>query len=107
MSETGKPATKSRSAQKTFNLVLAGVVSQVGCLTLIIIFVALLAGLWLDNYFGTKPVLTVVLLVGSVPFTVIGMLWVVRQATSRIKPVVNEKHSNEETTEEVHRGGDA
>jgi len=40
--------------------------------------------LWLDNLFGTRPWLTVILMVGSVPVTLVAMFWVVRKATSRI-----------------------
>lgn len=68
------------------NLTLAAVAGQVGCLTIVIIFAALLGGLWLDNQFGTRPLFIVGLLLVSVPVTLVTMFWVVRQATSRIKP---------------------
>jgi len=73
--------------QYAMNLTLASIAGQVGCLTLVIIFVALFAGLWLDNYLDTKPLFTIVLLIGSVPVTLFLMFRVVRVATSRIKPI--------------------
>ena len=76
-------------AQYAFNLTLAAVAGQVGCLTLVIIFVALFGGLWLDNVLETRPLFTLVLLLGSIPVTIILMFWVVRKATSRIKPVTD------------------
>ena len=83
--------------QYAFNLTLAAVSGQVGCLTLVIILGALLGGLWLDNAFGTRPMFTILLLVFSVPVTVVAMLWVVRKATSKIKPVPKEdSHFQEE-----------
>lgn len=66
-------------------MTLAAVAGQVGCLTVFIISVALLAGLWLDSHFGTRPLFIIGLLLFSVPVTVIAMFWVTRQATARIK----------------------
>lgn len=72
--------------QYTLNLLLASVAGQVGCLTLLIIFAALFAGLWLDKYLDTRPLFTVGLLIVSVPVTLIVMFRVVKSATDRIKP---------------------
>ena len=86
--------------QYAMNLTLASIAGQVGCLTLVIIFVALFAGLWLDRYLDTKPLFTIVLLIGSVPVTLFLMFRVVRAATSRIKPVQNSKETKIPTPEE-------
>lgn len=72
--------------QRALNLTLASVAGQVGCLTLLIIFVALFAGLWLDKYLDTRPLFTIGLLIGSVPLTLFLMFRVVKAATDRIKP---------------------
>ncbi len=89
-----------KGLQYAFNLTLASAAGQVGCLTLVIIFVALFAGLWLDKQFDSKPLFTIGLLVGSVPVTLFAMFRVVKAATDRIKPV--EKN---ETPEEEHNSG--
>jgi F0F1-type ATP synthase assembly protein I len=81
---------KSRQ-QKTYNLALAAVASQVGCLTLVIIFVALIAGLWLDRTFATKPLFTIFFMIASMPVTLYVMFKVAQSAISRIKPVVEKK----------------
>jgi F0F1-type ATP synthase assembly protein I len=60
-------------------------VGQVGCLTLIIIFASAYLGLWLDNYFGTKPVITLVLLFAGIPISVLVMLSVARRTLDRLK----------------------
>jgi ABC-type transport system involved in cytochrome c biogenesis permease subunit len=86
--------------QYAMNLTLASIAGQVGCLTLVIIFVALFAGLWLDRYFETKPLFTLVLLIGSVPVTLFLMFRMVRAATSRIKPAQNSETTKIPTTEE-------
>ena len=38
-----------------FNTLLIVLVGQMGCLTLVVIALSVLAGLWLDNTFHTKP----------------------------------------------------
>jgi MFS-type transporter involved in bile tolerance (Atg22 family) len=86
--------------QQLVNLTLAGVVGQVGCLTLFIVLAAVLGGLWLDAHFGTRPVLTIGLLVASIPVSLVVMLLVVRKATSLIKP----GSPKEGKSEEVHVG---
>jgi F0F1-type ATP synthase assembly protein I len=89
-----EPQDKSRQ-QKTYNLALAAVASQVGCLTLVIIFVALIAGLWLDRTFATRPLFTIIFMLASMPVTLYVMFKVAQSAISRIKPVVEKKnHEN-------------
>jgi hypothetical protein len=89
-----KGQTKDRQ-QYVYNLTMAAVAGQVGCLTLVIIFGALIAGLWLDRSFATKPLFTILLMVASMPVTLYVMFRVVQTATSRIQPVVEKKkHEN-------------
>jgi F0F1-type ATP synthase assembly protein I len=71
--------------QKILNLTLAVVAGQVGCLTLVILLLAVFLGLWLDNQYGTKPTFTIGLLLGSIPVSLIVMFAVVRAAIRRIK----------------------
>jgi len=85
--------------QHAYNLTLASVAGQVGCLTLVIIIVALFIGLRLDNMLNTKPLFTLILMIGSVPVTLILMFKIVTAATNRIKPEqptqTAEKHEEE------------
>lgn len=67
------------------NLALFGVAAQSGCLTLVIVLVALLGGLWLDAQFQTRPMLTILLVLLSIPVSLITMFFVVRLATAKIK----------------------
>jgi F0F1-type ATP synthase assembly protein I len=85
---------KGRSALTTLLIVLVG---QVGCLTLIIIMASVFVGLWLDNVFGTKPVITLVLLFAGIPISVLVMLVVARRTLARIKAEA-EKDKNSETS---------
>jgi len=98
MSQFSDPGKNKR--QYAVNMTLAGVAGQVGCLTLVIIFVALFAGLGLDKLLNTKPVFTLILLIGSVPLTLILMFRIVKAATDRIRLAAKPDSSEEET----HRG---
>ena len=75
---------KTRSNDR-FNTILATVVGQVGCLTPIIILGALFAGLWLDRQFETKPLFTILFIVGSAPVSVYILYRIVRTATAKLK----------------------
>jgi len=82
MSQPGDSSDKNRTL-RSLNLTLAAVTGQVGCLTILIIFVALFIGRWLDNQFDSSPLFTIALMVGSVPVTLVIMFWVVRSVTAR------------------------
>ncbi len=64
---------------------LIALITQVGCLTLIIISATLGIGIWLDNVLGTKPILTLVFLLAGTPLSVIAMLFVARRAIAKIR----------------------
>ncbi len=71
--------------QRLFNITLAVAAGQVGCVTLFIVLAAVLGGLWLDARFSTKPTFTIILIVISIPISVIVMLILARAAIGRIK----------------------
>jgi F0F1-type ATP synthase assembly protein I len=73
---------KGRGILNTLLIVMVG---QVGCLTLIIILASVFAGLWLDDMFGTKPVITLVLLFAGIPISVLVMLFVARRTLAQMK----------------------
>jgi formate hydrogenlyase subunit 4 len=85
MSQTRYPPDK-QGALGLFNRTLVKVTGQVGCLTLVIIFVALFLGQWLDKQFNTGPLITIVLMVISVPVTMVVIFWVVKRVTARNSP---------------------
>ncbi len=94
------PGDKRRdNVQYAYNLTLAAVAGQVGCLTLVIVIASLFVGLWLDVHFGTKPLFTIIVMIASVPVTLGLMFWVVRNATSRIQSVPKPSTETNETTE--------
>ncbi len=93
MSQTGDQPDK-QGAVRSLNLTLAVVTGQVGCLTLVIIFVALFLGRWLDNQFNTSPLITIGLMVASVPVTLVVMFWVVKAVTSALCALTHDKIAN-------------
>ena len=85
MSQTRHQPDK-QEALRSFNRTLVMVTGQVGCLTLVIIFVALFLGQWLDKQLNTGSLITVVLMVVSVPATMVVIFWVVKRVTARYTP---------------------
>jgi F0F1-type ATP synthase assembly protein I len=88
--------------QDEFRSAVTMTVVWVAGLTLIIIFVALFAGILLDRFLNSKPLFTVVLTIASIPVTIFATFRVVKAASSRIKPAVKKANSEEE----LHRGED-
>jgi F0F1-type ATP synthase assembly protein I len=85
-------------------MALVGVIGQVGCLTLVIILAALIAGLWLDNQFQTRPLFALVLVLASVPITIFLMFRVVLSFAPRIQAM--SAQAVEIDKEEEPEGGD-
>ena len=83
-----------------FNTILATVVGQVGCFTPIILLGALFAGLWLDRQFDTKPLFTILFIVGSAPVSVFVLYRIVRTATAKLKTDNQVENSEEEANRE-------
>lgn len=76
------------------NMVLAAVAGQVGCTTVIVLFGALLLGMWLDSVVGVKGLFTILLLVVSVPVSLFLVFRMALRAARSIQPpAVEEKAS--------------
>ncbi len=71
---------------RTVNLGYAAVAGQAGCVTLGVIIISLLAGLWLDAQAGTRGPFTIGLLLFSIPFSLFLMVRIALGATARITP---------------------
>ncbi len=66
------------------NLALATVAGQAGCSTLVLIFLALFGGLYLDAHLDTHPVFTIGLVLVSIPVSLYAMVRMVLTAVSHI-----------------------
>jgi F0F1-type ATP synthase assembly protein I len=71
--------------QGILSTLLIVMVGQVGCLTLVIVGLSVVLGLWLDGTFGTKPLFTLILLLAGIPLSVILMLVISRKTLARLK----------------------
>ena len=78
-------AQSEQKGQGILSTLLVVLIGQVGCLTLVIILASVFGGLWLDKTFGTKPIITLVLLFGGIPVSVFVMLTVARKTLARLK----------------------
>lgn len=67
---------------RTLLIVLIG---QVGCITLGVIIMSVVVGLWLDTIFHTRPIITLVLLFAGVPVSVILMLFLARRTLAKME----------------------
>jgi F0F1-type ATP synthase assembly protein I len=85
-----------RRNQDEFRSAVTMTVIWVAGLTLVVIFVALFAGIFLDRQLHTTPILTIVLTIASIPVTIYLTFRVVRTATSRIQPTVKKGTPEEE-----------
>jgi len=102
MSQDGITPDKAH-ALRALQMALLGVIGQVGCLTLVIILVALVAGLWLDNQFQTRSLFTLILVITSIPITLYLMVRVVLSFAPRIQKL-SEKAAGVDLQEELQGG---
>lgn len=88
---------KDNNKEFSFSLTLAFILGLVGLLTLVIILVALFGGIWLDRYFNTDKTFTLVLMIASIPLTIMMMFYVVRKGTAKFQ---NSSKTNAKITKE-------
>lgn len=98
------PTPDTVQNQRALLTALLGVVGQVGCLTLLIIMVALFGGLWLDNQLQTRPWITLGLILLSVPLTFILVLRVVFSSADRIQDLSSKTIGKSTQTQEEAEG---
>jgi hypothetical protein len=85
MNQSGDPSSKNPWLL-AFNIKTLTVGGEVGCLTLIIVLAAVFGGLWLDNLFNTKPMITVILVLASAPLSLVLTFWIAMRAVKNINP---------------------
>jgi MFS family permease len=59
--------------------------AQVGCLTLVIVIFSIFAGITLDRVLGTRPVLTILLVLGSAPIALTLTYFVAMRSIRQMK----------------------
>ena len=97
MAQNEKP--KQDNLQYALNMGLAGFAGTVGVVTLAIVVGALVLGIFLDAQLHTKPLFTILILLGSVPITIFVMFRLALGAIAKMKPARPEKKKEEKTSE--------
>ena len=72
---------------------------EVGCLTVFIVLASVLGGLWLDNILGTKPLITLILVLASAPLSIVLTFWIARRAVKDLSATPSAGKQKEEVTE--------
>ena len=103
MSQSNQPSEPTKGKQTANNMALFSVGAQVGCVTLISVFLALFVGIGLDKLLGTKPVFIILFTLGSAPLSIFITyklaMRTVKSATpqvpeaTQVKPMEEEKKS--------------
>mgnify|MGYP002713105062 CR=1 FL=1 len=85
-------------------MAMAGLASQIGCLTVVILFAAVFGGLWLDKVFDSKPIITILLVIISAPAALGLTFWVAMRAAKRVNPPVPTEEQSINLDEEEQTG---
>src|SRR5690554_1256728 len=83
---TARGMGQNRQSDYVRNLALAAVAGQAKCLSVVMIFLALFAGLFLDARLNTHPVLTIGLVLASVPLSLYAMVRLMLSSVQAIRP---------------------
>lgn len=84
-------------AFSVINLVLT-LTGQIGCLTLLILIGAAFLGRWLDETFQSGRTITLWLILGSLPVTLLVMYGLVRLTLQKILPTTSTEKQEQKST---------
>jgi F0F1-type ATP synthase assembly protein I len=74
----------------------SGIGLSAGCLTALATLAALFVGLWLDQQFGTRPMFTLTFVLGSIPLSLIAMVWWVLRNARKVAEAETAAGAHEE-----------
>ena len=98
-----QPPEPAKGKQSVNNVALFSVGGQVGCATLLIVFLALFAGIGLDKLLGTKPLFTIILILGSAPLSLFLTFKLAMRAVKSAPPQQPESCQRKPVEEEEKR----
>jgi F0F1-type ATP synthase assembly protein I len=90
-----QPDNQAEIAQASLTLAFK-VIAQIGLLTLGLVVIAIFGGLWLDRVFSTRPLFTVILILGSFPVSLYIIYRVALGAMRGITPAAKTPRRQEE-----------
>ena len=76
---------------------------QIGCVTLVLVLVAAVGGIWLDNLLGTKPLFTIILVLGAAPLSLYITYRMAISAINKVNPPAPQDPKNDNLKEELTR----
>lgn len=85
-----------QNQQPDFFALLATVVGQVGCVVVLLVGLALGAGLLLDKFLQTKAIFTVILMLGSVPVALFVTMRISMAAAARAQQLMKADKTEED-----------
>ena len=93
MSQSGNNEHKPlQSVSASMPVIALG--GQIGCVTLVVVLLAAFGGIWLDNFLGTKPFLTIVLILGAAPLSLFLTYIMAVRAINKVNPQPAENTKN-------------
>jgi len=79
-----------------FDMSVLALGGQVGCSTLVIVILSVFGGIWLDRVLDTKPIFTILFILGSAPLALILTYWMAMRSIQSMKPASPEKKQTDE-----------
>jgi len=90
-----QPDPNKDNRRQFINMTMIGLASQIGFITVVILFAALFGGLWLDKTFDSKPAFTILLVIVSAPLALVLTFWVAMRAARKVSTsTTGEQDSN-------------
>lgn len=93
--------SRPRPVRRIRNLALAAVAAQAGCWVIVVVIIALLAGLWLDAQMGRRGPFTIGLVILSIPVSLFLVFRIVLRLIASIDPPTQDEQHTDTST----RGG--
>jgi type III secretory pathway component EscR len=93
--------SEQRHSSRTKNLTFAGLSALTGCVSLVIVVVALLVGLYIDSRLGQRGPATICLVTLSVPISLFVMVKIALTLIGQIQPAnFNENEAQSQSKED-------
>jgi F0F1-type ATP synthase assembly protein I len=103
MSQSNQSSEPSVGKKAVNNIALFSVGAQVGCATLLVVFISLFVGIGLDKLLGTKPLFTIILILGSAPLALFLTFWLAMRAVKSVNPQEPEQKESKLVEEDEKR----
>jgi F0F1-type ATP synthase assembly protein I len=80
---------------------MIAVAGQVGCVTLLSVLLAVFLGLYLDRVLGTRPLILILLVLGSAPLSLLLTYYIAIRATQQTGQPIPKQEDSEDTRGET------